>query len=695
MSFYRDSFKAIFTIETNCFMYTNTSIKPFVSLCFLFLFLIVSLAKAHAQPFSLGRISAEDFIQGEYEKDTDASAVILYEYGNTYLDLDSRTGSFFYFYETKIRLQILNEDGFDWADLSIPLLDISGTREGISRFRGYVHNLDGNRVSSTRIRSRDGILERTSDNLRTIKFSFPDIKPGSIVEYRYTIRSPFLYNLPTWQFQYSVPVEYSEYNLQLPEFYNYQVYMQGYEELDLAEQDVASVTYLIPSGSRPQDGSSTVSASATIYKWVMSDIPAMRSEPYTTNIRNYLSMIRFELSSVMFPGRAPTPYTTSWFDIDDRLRENEYFGEFLSGSRQLRRDVEALEIESEGEMGKIAAALNYIHDNIRWNGRRSIYASGTPRNVLREGTGNAADVNLLLIALLRELGLEADPVISSTRDNGIVLRVFPTMSRLNYVLAAVKLDNDELMLLDATDRFCPPGMLPTRALNGEGRMISENGARWVALETSYLSHETKDYHFSIGENGHVTGTSRMEMTDYAAYFIRRDLDHEGSLDEYIESLQGDVPGKEIISLNISNEEDLDFPIIKEMQLEISEAYTHAGDLILLTPMLFEALEENPFRIAERNYPVDYTIPFRKDIRMIFDIPKGFEVDFLPEPAHVSLQDHASFAYSVELNEENKIEVTYNFEILKTLFLPSEYKGLQNLYGVMVEKLNEQVVFTAI
>ncbi len=51
--------------------------------------------------------------------------------------------------------------------------------------------------------------------------------------------------------------------------------------------------------------------------------------------------------------------------------------------------------------------------------------------------------------------------------------------------------------------------------------------------------------------------------------------------------------------------------------------------------------------------------------------------FLPEPVYVSLQDHATVTYSVELNEENKIEVTYNFELLKTLFLPSEYKALQD------------------
>ncbi|TVR40842.1 MAG: DUF3857 domain-containing protein [Bacteroidia bacterium] len=685
----------LLSLQITCIMYINKFIKPLGNLFFLLLLLIVSIVNAHAQPFRFGRVSAEDFIQGNYEKYPDASAVILYDYGNTYFNLDTRDGSFYYIYEKKIRIQILNEDGFSWADLSVPLLHFSGARESMTGFRGHVHNLDNNRVRSTQIRSRAGITERTSDNLRTIKFSFPDIQPGSIIEYRYTLRSPFLYNLPTWQFQYGVPVEYSEYNLQLPEFYNYQFYMQGYEELYVAEQEVSSVNYVIPLTSRPQDGTSTVSASATSYKWLMTDVPAMRPEPYTTNIRNYLSMIRFELSSVMFPGRPPTPYTTSWFDIDSRLREDENFGGFLSGSRQLRREMESLEMGSGSEVERIAAALNYIHDNIRWNGRRGLYSSGTPRTVLREGAGNTADVNLMLVTILRELGLDANPVISSTRDNGVVIRSFPTMSRLNYVLAAVHLDSGELMLLDATDRFCPPGMIPRRALNGEGRLIRENSAEWVALETSFPSHEKKDYHFSIGKNGHITGTSRIEMSDYAAYAVRRNLESTGSLDEYRESLQEDVPGKEIISLTIQNEEELDQPIVKEMELELSEVFSHVGDLILFTPMLFEVLEENPLRIDERKYPVDYAVPFREDISMVFDIPEGFEVDFLPEPAHVNLGNQASFSYSVALNEENRIEVIYHFEIRQSMFLPTEYQALQELYGAMVEKQNEPVVFIAL
>lgn len=661
-------------------MYINKSIKPLGSLSILLLLLIVSIVSAHAQPFSLGRISAEDFIQGSYEKDPDASAVILYDYGNTFFSLDTRSGSFYYMFEKKIRIQILNEDGFSWADLSVPLLHFNGARESMSGFRGHVHNLDGNQVRSTRIRSRDGMTERTSDNLRTIKFSFPDIQPGSIIEYRYTIRSPFLYNLPTWQFQYGVPVEYSEYNLQLPEFYNYQFYMQGYESLDVAEQEVSSLT--------------SVSASATSYKWVMTDVPAMRREPFTSNIRNYLSMIRFELSSIMFPGRPPTPYTTSWFDIDRRLREDEDFGGFLAGSRQLRREMESLDIGTGSEMERITAALNYIHDNIRWNGRRGFYTSGSPRSVLREGAGNSADVNLMLVTLLRELELDANPVISSTRDNGIILRTFPTMSRLNYVLAAVKLDNDELILLDATDRFLPPGMIPRRALNGEGRLISEEGATWVALETGFVSHEKIDYHFTIAPNGEVTGTSRAELSDYAAYAVRHNLESKGSLDEYIESLQKDAPGKEIISLTIHHEEELDQPIIKEMELALSDIFTYAGDMILFTPMLFEAMEENPLRIEERKYPVDYGVPFREDTTMVFDIPEGFEIDFLPEPAQVNLGNQAGFSYSISLNEDNQIVVHYHFEIGKSMFLPSDYQALQELYGTMVEKQNEQVVLIA-
>lgn len=648
----------------------------------------------NGQPFRIGKITPEDFVGEVYEKDPEASAVILSNYGLTSMELDSRTGGFQYVYRMQMRLQILDERGYDWANHSLSLYESGLSKETMTNFKGYVHNIEGNKVNTTRVKSRDGMTERTSENWKKITYTFPEIKPGSIIEYGYTIRSPFLYNLPTWQFQYGIPVEYSEYELRIPEFYKYQFFMQGYEVPSISEQKITSTTYTLR-GDRPTDGVGHVSANITNYRWVMQDIPALRAEPYTNNIRNYMSIIYFELASIGFPGQHPERFVLNWTDVDKRLQDSEYFGGFLSGSRQMRQEMNALDAVAGNQEEKIMGALAYVHNNIRWNRSTGVYASGSPRQVLRKGEGNVADVNLMLVAALRQLGMNAEAVVSSTRSNGIVISAFPTLSRFNYVLATVKLENGKSLLLDATDPLCPPGMIPDRAINGQGRIIGENFASWVDLAPLFPSTEQKTYHLKLDADGRFSGSAEIQNMDYAAYNIRHDLENEKDLEKFRESMQAEVTGMEITNLEILNEKDFDQPLIQKFDFNLTDAVSHTGDMIFFNPLLFEGFKMNPLRLEERKYPVDFSYPVREELTFLIDIPQGFELDFVPAPAQEKFSNQANFSITSSLNEENQIQVQAVFEILNPLILPADYQGIKNFFGSMVEKHNEQISLKAI
>jgi hypothetical protein len=55
--------------------------------------------------------------------------------------------------------------------------------------------------------------------------------------------------------------------------------------------------------------------------------------------------------------------------------------------------------------------------------------------------------------------------------------LFPNRTGFNYVIAAVETPSG-MMLLDASDKFSTPNVLPFRALNWTGRLI-RNGRRWL------------------------------------------------------------------------------------------------------------------------------------------------------------------------------------------------------------------------
>lgn len=632
------------------------------------------------QPFKLGKISAHDFITGEYTKDPDASAVILYDYGSTSVELDSRgRRGFFYIYRRQMRLQVLDERGLEWGNHSILLAGSNYLRETMGNFSGFVHQLENGEVKTVEVKSRSGLIEHLVEGLRSVNYSFPDVKPGAIIEVGYTIRSNYLYNLRPWQFQYAIPVEYSEYNLNVPDFFNYQFFVQGFEPF--ATFDTRKVSA----------GALGHMTSGTKHHWVMKDVPAMRDEPYTNSISNYRSGIRFELASMFLPGQPFTPLIRHWDDVDKHLNEDEGINKFLSGTRQLNKQLKALNQDSCSESEKIMLAMNYVQTHVRWNQQSAIWVSKSLQKVMSQGEGNSAEVNLMLIAALRQLGLQAHPVISSTRSNGILTPGFPTLSGFNYLVAHVRLEDGTGVLLDATDHHCPPGMLPVRALNGKGRLMDQGKGQWIDLKPQHAASQEKKYHFSLDVQGNLTATATLISKEYAAYTLRKELEKHSGVDKYKDTLQTKTPGMLISQLQIENQEDIHQPLIQRMEFEMQKAVSHTGGMMFFKPLLMESLNENPFRLEERKFPVDFTYPQKEEIVMVYDLPQGYEIEFLPQSMRISFKNKLVFDFSTKVNDRNQLEIKKIIENPFYVVETSDYPALKEFFNKIVEKQNEQIV----
>lgn len=81
------------------------------------------------------------------------------------------------------------------------------------------------------------------------------------------------------------------------------------------------------------------------------------------------------------------------------------------------------------------------------------------------------------IAALNHLGIPTSPVILSTRGSGTLHPFYPDFSDFNYVFALSTI-GEKLYFSDATSGL-PFGNLPNRCLNGNGWIVSEQGADWI------------------------------------------------------------------------------------------------------------------------------------------------------------------------------------------------------------------------
>jgi Domain of Unknown Function with PDB structure (DUF3857) len=654
---------------------------------------------AQDAPIKYGKIDIADLQMKVYPKDTSAEAVVLGDVGRAYFNYSQNDG-FQVVYERHRRIKILKKSGYNWATVKVGLYTTKNNngKEELYDLKGITYNLENGQIVKDKLEKESIFTDKTDDNHSVKRFAFSKVKEGSIIEYSYIIKSDFYYNFRDWTFQTGIPVVWSEFSVSVPEYFTYRQIQQGYEPMLIneAKNGQASYTLHIPgtfSGTNTVKNlasTETVNVSTKDFRWAMKDLPSIREEPFMTTIDDYVSKIEFELSSSFFPGGGYKSYANSWESINTRLLENESFGGQLNRSGFLKEMVAVVKASSKDTLQQIGMAYNLIKQAMTWNERETFYAESTLKKAFDAKTGNVADINLLLVVLLRELGYDANPVILSTRDNGRVLDNYVLLSKFNYVIAHVDMGGKEL-LLDATAVQTPAGILPIRCLNGQGRLISKNGTRWVDLQSSYKNAETTIGNFELNPDGTAKGDLAITHLGYNNVRERRKFVKEGK-EKYIEEYKKKATNWQIAKTEIENSDDASNPFVRKHDLTVNELATVAGERIYFNPVMYNPQKENPFKNPERKFPVDFGALIEETNIVSYTIPQGYMVEEMPKSAKIVLPDDGGrFTYLVGVSEEGKISISSKVALKKTMYFAEEYEVLRKFYDQIVQKHAEQIV----
>ena len=198
----------------------------FTTLLASILHITLSLA-AEPPKVKFGKISQEELEMNYSSLDSSANAVVLADFGDTRIDYVSNSGFQLVFTRHR-RIKIFNSTGYDWADVMVPLYHDGGDRESISQIKGYTYNLEDGKVVKTKLKNEGKFTEEYDENHQIHKFTLPNVKEGSVIEYTYRITSDFIFNLQDWRFQSSIPTIWSEYKVEIPEYFFYKPLSQGY-----------------------------------------------------------------------------------------------------------------------------------------------------------------------------------------------------------------------------------------------------------------------------------------------------------------------------------------------------------------------------------------------------------------------------------------------------------------------------------
>lgn len=618
------------------------------------------------------RVYKSDLKHNTYSKDSTANALIIYDYGNSFVD----NTTYWLRVQNKQKIKILRTEGVKRGTFEVKLYKGNSSEEIIKNIKGATYNLENDKVVKTEL-SEDAIFEEENEKYNLVKFVLPNVKVGSVITISYETQSRFMTKYQPWYFQSTDPVLYSEYNTSIPGNYEYHVKLVGSIPLDTNE------TRLEKDCLRGGNGAS---ANCQISKYIMKDIPAYKPEDFTTTALNYMSRVEYELSVFRGFDGSVDEMTKTWKDVDKELKTDSDFGKQVSKKR-LVKDILPSSISSmDKSLKKAHAIYQFVLENYKWNGKSERYEVSV-KTLVKEKVGSVFEINLLLENLLTNEGFKVFPILISTRGNGFATKIYPVLTDFNYVILKTSIDGKDYYL-DATEPYLTFGELPFRTLNQYGRLIDfENGSYWEDIIINDFSTRGHRVQLTSFSRDIWSGVIESNYTNYHSHKPKQQYDEnsvaylENKINNYSDII---VENHKVIDFDKSKssfKERFDFSIEPEF----------IGNKIYLNPFIIKFFEENPFKLQERSYPIDFGY---KDIyiySMKIDVNKDLKILEIPSSLTYSIpNDAGNILFNIKRSDNQLIlyfKVKFNFAIYTSEFYPH----LKEFMSKLVEFQNNSVI----
>ena len=650
------------------------------SLVLMLLFQLLSCPTnaQYSNGFGVGRITYAELELKRLGTDTSAYAVVLDEFGEAYIDNGGENNLLL---EYHVKIKILTKQGLDQANFLVQLRKGERGKESIRAIEAYTYNLVNNSIKQTQMDKSQIFITNANQYLDECKFTLPAVQVGSVIEVKYILESPFIFNFWPWKFQREIPKLRSEFWARIPGNYVYNVSLRGFLPLKTNESSILKDCFT-PGGNK---------AECSWYKFTMESIPAFVEEDYMTAKSNFIAGIDYELSEIRhFDGRV-VKYTKSWKDVDKEMNTHEDFGIQIKKGKNVWQNQVAEIVKAHADPLRQAASIySLVQDWFTWNDSYGKYTELGLKKAFELKKGNVGDINLSLVAALQEAGLDADPVILATREAGLPNQLYPVISDFNYVVAQVLIGNEKY-LLDASDPLLPFGLLPERCLNGEGRLISKKveESAWIALKPREKQKKQILLSLKLDENKFM-GEMSVTSYGYEAYNKRSKIYKAGSLQKYKEKEIASSQHFEISNYEIENLEDISKPLVEKFQV-VSSLDVSNPNLLYLNPFFVERWNDNPFKSNERLYPVDFGAPLESVFILNLQYPDSYVIDEMPKSVAMALPQNGG-RYTLNItNLSTRISMTSIINLSKVVYSSEEYHSLKELFNRIIQTQQSQIV----
>jgi transglutaminase-like putative cysteine protease len=687
-------------IQIRSMLFFNSFVpSKLYGLFFGLLFLAPVLRAQDTLNIAFGRISAADFNMPLPASDSDANEVILADIGKSYYEGNS-SGTIGLVYTRFMRVKILNKNAFGIGSHAIPFNRSSlgiyrnGTAESITDLKGSTFNLENGIIRETKLDSASVFDEKIEREYTVRKFAMPALKEGSIYDLTYTIRSVSDDNLRSWNFQSDYPCLWSEYKVRIPESYYYRMKLQGSQKFDIISNKSVEEKFNVEYGNRRamSMGNIKLSGKSNEFRWVKKNEPPIIKEPYVNSVQNFIDRISFQWQYFQMDERSDKVFNFStWKDASTTFLRSKDLRETLGNDNfWLDRTVLGITGEAVDANEKMRKIYFYIRDNFTCYLHSGIVIFQNLQDVYKNKSGTAAEINMLLVAMIRHANLDAYPTVLSTRENGLANYDVPMFNEYNYMICVAENEGKEICL-DASWPKNPYGRLMENCYNGGARELSLEDPKFIPLfPDSLLEKKQTNVFITTDDAGTVTGSLSTAYGYERGYKIREEIKKLSQKEYFRKELArygGDI---DIKNEGFDSLEDYDLPLTIHYDMNF-RAFSNS-DIVYFNPVMVFSIGANPFTSLERHFPVE--MPYKTDYVYLLsmDIPKGFQVEEIPKSERIVLgENQGVFDYIIQQNPDN-IQMQIRMKLNKTEFSTADYKNLREFFSHVVRKESDQIVF---
>ncbi len=641
---------------------------------FFVLFMSSLIAKSQNYSKEFGKISNDEIELTQYHLDKSAEAVVLFDIGSSYFM--RKDNSFEVLFERTTRIKIFSGSALEYAEVEIPLYQENNIYEEAYDIEAYTYNYENGVLNKTKLNTSNCQTEIKNEYWVVKKFAMPDIKEGSIIEYRYKINSQYKFNLRDWEFQKKIPTVYSEYRVSMIPFYEYSWLLQGANKFDLqtSHRDYKARRFGV------------TDFHDIVYTYAMKDVPAFNSEEFITSMNDYIIKIYFQLSKVHDKNGASINILTTWPEFIKELTKHSDFGKYAKKSEKVGSKIlnlDDLMFNSQSEYFDFI--LDYVKKNYSWNKINSKYASKSPDEFVKDKYGNSADINLFVVGLLNTAGIASYPVLISTRKNGKINYDYPYHKFFDFVIIRANIDGKNV-LTDATEIFNSNDRIPPSCINDKGLLITNEKIEWINLKSDPPSEIRTDILIDI-EELEIKADFTILATEYDALLCRNTFGgSEKKIKKSLTDIGYNVSDSSII---IENNINLKEPYI--IKYSIRHNAEIVNDKIYIPPFLNEPISDNPLNQKTRTYPMDMTYPIKRVYNSTIVIPEGYKASFLPQEYKIK-NNLFELDYFI-LSDGKRINVSFSYYFKNSIYSAKDYSKIKFYFMEIVKKGNEKIVLS--